>query len=161
MLGVPAQKILYFFLGVPAQKILYFFLGVPGPRKNLCILKNMAKTCITCNRSLSKTEYTKNRNVCKRCTSFQRNVARNHTPESYITIVYNKLKSARVDMEWDIDLDHIKTLWQKQDGRCALSGVFMTWHGGEGRQDLNASICLLYTSPSPRDRTRSRMPSSA
>ena len=24
-----------------------------------------------------------------------------------------------------------------------------------------ASICLLYTSPSPRDRTRSRMPSSA
>ena len=25
----------------------------------------------------------------------------------------------------------------------------------------NASICLLYTSPSPRDRTRSRMPSSA
>ena len=25
----------------------------------------------------------------------------------------------------------------------------------------NAFICLLYTSPSPRDRTRSRMPSSA
>ena len=25
----------------------------------------------------------------------------------------------------------------------------------------NASTCLLYTSPSPRDRTRSRMPSSA
>ena len=26
---------------------------------------------------------------------------------------------------------------------------------------LNSSDCLLYTSPSPRDRTRSRMPSSA
>ena len=26
---------------------------------------------------------------------------------------------------------------------------------------LNFKICLLYTSPSPRDRTRSRMPSSA
>ena len=26
---------------------------------------------------------------------------------------------------------------------------------------LNNNICLLYTSPSPRDRTRSRMPSSA
>ena len=25
----------------------------------------------------------------------------------------------------------------------------------------NANFCLLYTSPSPRDRTRSRMPSSA
>ena len=26
---------------------------------------------------------------------------------------------------------------------------------------INTYICLLYTSPSPRDRTRSRMPSSA
>ena len=28
-------------------------------------------------------------------------------------------------------------------------------------QDAEAGDCLLYTSPSPRDRTRSRMPSSA
>ena len=28
-------------------------------------------------------------------------------------------------------------------------------------EDLQVKICLLYTSPSPRDRTRSRMPSSA
>ena len=28
-------------------------------------------------------------------------------------------------------------------------------------QDFRDNICLLYTSPSPRDRTRSRMPSSA
>ena len=27
--------------------------------------------------------------------------------------------------------------------------------------EVNSYICLLYTSPSPRDRTRSRMPSSA
>ena len=27
--------------------------------------------------------------------------------------------------------------------------------------DDNTHVCLLYTSPSPRDRTRSRMPSSA
>ena len=27
--------------------------------------------------------------------------------------------------------------------------------------DVKSDICLLYTSPSPRDRTRSRMPSSA
>ena len=27
--------------------------------------------------------------------------------------------------------------------------------------ELHVAICLLYTSPSPRDRTRSRMPSSA
>ena len=29
------------------------------------------------------------------------------------------------------------------------------------QQDLEQQYCLLYTSPSPRDRTRSRMPSSA
>ena len=29
------------------------------------------------------------------------------------------------------------------------------------RADLISNLCLLYTSPSPRDRTRSRMPSSA
>ena len=31
----------------------------------------------------------------------------------------------------------------------------------EGSANLLRYICLLYTSPSPRDRTRSRMPSSA
>ena len=30
-----------------------------------------------------------------------------------------------------------------------------------GQKNENVSGCLLYTSPSPRDRTRSRMPSSA
>ena len=36
---------------------------------------------------------------------------------------------------------------------AAHAGLMMFWAGAFG--------CLLYTSPSPRDRTRSRMPSSA
>ena len=32
---------------------------------------------------------------------------------------------------------------------------------GSGKTFTIANVCLLYTSPSPRDRTRSRMPSSA
>ena len=32
---------------------------------------------------------------------------------------------------------------------------------GMSQRELECWICLLYTSPSPRDRTRSRMPSSA
>ena len=42
-------------------------------------------------------------------------------------------------------------------GHQPNSGPFMNWID----MDEQAYICLLYTSPSPRDRTRSRMPSSA
>ena len=41
----------------------------------------------------------------------------------------------------------------------------LTYRNSDGKKDfvrlLFGCICLLYTSPSPRDRTRSRMPSSA
>ena len=48
-------------------------------------------------------------------------------------------------------------------------GTFFLWYyyldavinGGDGRSLSTSISCLLYTSPSPRDRTRSRMPSSA
>ena len=45
---------------------------------------------------------------------------------------------------------------------CLNQGYSITVHygNGEGKEDCEYS-CLLYTSPSPRDRTRSRMPSSA
>ena len=33
--------------------------------------------------------------------------------------------------------------------------------GNRRKEETHADTCLLYTSPSPRDRTRSRMPSSA
>ena len=42
-------------------------------------------------------------------------------------------------------------------GLSAFALAVLLGHEGPG----HVSICLLYTSPSPRDRTRSRMPSSA
>ena len=44
--------------------------------------------------------------------------------------------------------------------KCNLRIRYEEWRIAWGRQELNRD-CLLYTSPSPRDRTRSRMPSSA
>ena len=44
----------------------------------------------------------------------------------------------------------------KNNGRDAVVG-----HGGGDRARSEYSSCLLYTSPSPRDATLSRMPSSA
>src|SRR5664280_1548811 len=46
---------------------------------------------------------------------------------------------------------HATAIWMKPEMVCEVSFTEMTTDG----------ICLLYTSPSPRDRTRSRMPSSA
>ena len=40
---------------------------------------------------------------------------------------------------------------------ATTGGALFSWANPEGQ----TIICLLYTSPSPRDRTRSRMPSSA
>ena len=65
-----------------------------------------------------------------------------------------------------------------QDIRCELSALYRILHmygmtdlanqcaGARSAEDRDCSFvhpygCLLYTSPSPRDRTRSRMPSSA
>ena len=53
------------------------------------------------------------------------------------------------------------------DGVLADSLEIKTWAFGEIYKEYGDEIvekvtnCLLYTSPSPRDRTRSRMPSSA
>mgnify|MGYP005620127333 CR=1 FL=1 len=63
---------------------------------------------------------------------------------------------------------HATTLWcYVENGRVYVEGFFM---GGDRKvqngkvivvNDKGEKVCLLYTSPSPRDRTRSRMPSSA
>ena len=48
------------------------------------------------------------------------------------------------------------------DGRNFLNYFSRSWIiDAEGEIVRPAASCLLYTSPSPRDRTRSRMPSSA
>ena len=50
---------------------------------------------------------------------------------------------------------------QQQDSWGSRPDVGDTDSGGFQLQDADLGACLLYTSPSPRDRTRSRMPSSA
>ena len=55
----------------------------------------------------------------------------------------------------------------KSDGKEAFPHLLMCGPGGTGKTLLTELIarelctCLLYTSPSPRDRQKSRMPSSA
>ena len=81
-----------------------------------------------------------------------------------------------------VNIDHIATLRQARGTKypslikaariCEESGAdSITLHLREDRRHIqdddvealkqSLTTCLLYTSPSPRDRTRSRMPSSA
>ena len=58
--------------------------------------------------------------------------------------------------------DNLGVLWVAIEATTITTAFLVGYRSG--RRSLEAAwkyVCLLYTSPSPRDRTRSRMPSSA
>ena len=57
--------------------------------------------------------------------------------------------------ENEIFLEYLENDWQKSLNQNPLFASYV------GDKRSNDKICLLYTSPSPRDRSLSRMPSSA
>ena len=83
---------------------------------------------------------------CRPCVDIARRKAASATPQTYLTRLFGQLKHARTKKEkvkvgWDIELEDVLELWDKQEGKCALTGLFMTYHkDGSGRKDLNASI---------------------
>ena len=66
--------------------------------------------------------------------------------ESFIKEIFKKIN----ENGERYDVDEIES-WFENEG---------SWKNKDVRTRI-VNICLLYTSPSPRDRTRSRMPSSA
>lgn len=82
------------------------------------------------------------RSVCRKCQQLSRNVNTSKTPESFIKNLYTQLKSTRRNSEykWDITVEYLYQLYKKQDGKCAISGVNMTWHKGSGKTHYNISI---------------------
>ena len=68
-----------------------------------------------------------------------------------VDLIYNpKIPPERVGQA--TILDPPKMLW---------NALRFNWYDNPIHATFKSGICLLYTSPSPRDRTRSRMPSSA
>ena len=55
----------------------------------------------------------------------------------------------------------IEKLKKRINATLQLIGDSMITGGVDSMEKYKYMLCLLYTSPSPRDRTRSRMPSSA
>ena len=58
-----------------------------------------------------------------------------------------------------VQITNLSKKQTKQDKAIAKTSV--DWQTGGLNPPADYKNCLLYTSPSPRDRTRSRMPSSA
>lgn len=81
-------------------------------------------------------------NRCNLCVTNQRMRRQSGNVETYLRDLYTKNKSARAKkFEWKIEAEDIISLWNEQQGRCAISGVYMTHHQDRGeRKDMNASI---------------------
>ena len=60
-----------------------------------------------------------------------------------------EFKGIKTNSQWDAD------------GKCYFEVIGIGTAVGVNTTVSQSQYCLLYTSPSPRDRTRSRMPSSA
>ena len=56
--------------------------------------------------------------------------------------------------------NHIEQI-AKQFSYLCTDNIYVVGDAAYDSSNIRNNICLLYTSPSPRDRTRSRMPSSA
>ena len=99
-----------------------------------------SKVCITCLRELPLEGFRSTRNVCKECRSAQIIDNKSSSPYLYIKGLFRSLKYSRKEFDWEITCEYVETLWDKQEGKCALSGVFLTWHAGAGSQAFNVSI---------------------
>ena len=91
----------------------------------------------------------------------------------YMPIHVGKKGKASIGLPGDDTGDNIS---DRNPAYCELTGVYWAWKNLKADYVglvhyrryfthkgffLRSILCLLYTSPSPRDRTRSRMPSSA
>ena len=59
------------------------------------------------------------------------------------------------------NLHHIDQIWEKLKFKCGDTLAVSDLRGKYKEKFSYSEFCLLYTSPSPRDRQKSRMPSSA
>ena len=123
------------------------------------------KTCISCGKARNTNKFSQNfklkngkpgfRNVCRDCDSLRKKKFISSTPYTYLTKVHTQSKSKRSkDMEWLITAEDLHDLWDEQGGRCALSGIFMTYgKDGNGVKEFNASIDRIDSSKPVYSRT--------
>ena len=88
---------------------------------------------------------------------------------TYSSLWGNKLSYKPKGQKWTVLSQRIRynennrfQIYNESKRKTELSAKYRSAKGSENKPFFNGLFtCLLYTSPSPRDRTRSRMPSSA
>ena len=105
-----------------------------------------SKKCTDCKQKLPAEAFPAQSKKCSTCRYTARRKVASATPQNFLTRSFGQLKHARMKKEkskkgWEITLEDVLELWELQKGRCALTGLFMTFHkDGSGRRDLNVSI---------------------
>jgi hypothetical protein len=110
----------------------------------------MKRTCKTCKKVLDISNFSKNinskgsyhRTICKDCLQTSRKNITSRSPYSFLSQSFAKLKHGRAKdgIKWEIDINDVYKLWDEQQGKCAISGLNMTYHLSEGNKHFNASI---------------------
>jgi hypothetical protein len=81
---------------------------------------------------------------CFRKRSSKNQKARHHGGSVDYHLVFitrnTRQRARKAGIEYDIDAEFIRTLLEAQRGRCAISGVQLTFTKGEGHISTNASI---------------------
>ena len=125
------------------------------------IIKSGRQVCKHCNTEKSIEEFYANgcfkdgvkkyRSTCKSCVlekSAEKSSAiyktkaqkRSSSPKNFISGVLNHAVRRKRHLGCDIDLIYLMNLYEKQEGKCAISGVEMTYMAGFGRTSTNISI---------------------
>ena len=113
----------------------------------ICSTMTSTKVCRSCNKEQDVSVFRKGRTMCLACKQKLDRTRISASYESYLRNLYShsmsSVKAGKRNKEivWDITPEDVIRLWEKQDGRCALSGVYLTHHkDGSGYKDHNASI---------------------
>ena len=105
------------------------------------------KTCSRCQKELPEDSFAEirpniRRNVCKGCRGARVRELRSSGYFAYLKrLIINTKSQRRGGFDFDLTSEYLKELWEKQEGRCAISGVILTHHtDGTGKKEFNASI---------------------
>lgn len=87
------------------------------------------------------------RYICKECSRNNRENKQKSLPkeENLLKVLQSRFlcardRSKRKNIQFNITKEYLKELWDKQNGKCAISGIEMTFEQYKGRIPTNVSI---------------------